>query len=137
LENYYTILGIDQRASTTEVKAAYKKLALRYHPDKNPDKKEAEERFKLLHEAYKTLSDLGKRKKHDLTLGLTKASTQVSYQYNIGGFYRSTLQGNTSTSLHFQKPEVFVRKKKDVEFYLFWSALGMILLLAGVFAFKL
>ena len=66
--DYYKILGVDKKASQEEIKKAYRKLALKYHPDKNPDNKEAEEKFKLLNEANDVLSDPEKRKKYD-TLG--------------------------------------------------------------------
>jgi len=67
-KDYYKILGVDKKASQDEIKKAYRKLALKYHPDKNPDNKEAEERFKLMNEANDVLSNPEKRKKYD-TLG--------------------------------------------------------------------
>ena len=63
--DYYEILEISRDASTAEIKKAYRKLALRYHPDKNPDNPEAEERFKLINEAYGVLSDEEKRAIYD------------------------------------------------------------------------
>ncbi len=62
--DYYEILGIDKNASKSEIKKAYRKLALKYHPDKNPDK-EAEEKFKEISEAYAVLYDDEKRKMYD------------------------------------------------------------------------
>jgi len=62
--NYYDVLGISRSATTKDIKAAYRKLALKYHPDKNPDKN-AEEIFKSVSEAYATLSDDKKRKRYD------------------------------------------------------------------------
>ncbi len=64
-KDYYKLLGVDEKASEKEIKKAYKKLALKYHPDKNPDNKEAEEKFKEINEAYQVLSDAEKRKKYD------------------------------------------------------------------------
>jgi len=52
-------------AATTRLKKAYRKLAMKYHPDRNPNKKEAEERFKEINEAYAVLSDKEKRKQYD------------------------------------------------------------------------
>jgi curved DNA-binding protein len=64
-EDYYKILGLSKTASSDEIKKAYRKLALKYHPDKNPDNKEAEEQFKKISEAYAVLSDSEKRKQYD------------------------------------------------------------------------
>lgn len=61
----YEILGVSKGASVDEIKKAYRKLALKYHPDKNPDDKEAEERFKEATEAYSILSDKDARAKYD------------------------------------------------------------------------
>lgn len=64
-KDYYQILGVAKGASPDEIKKAYRKLALKYHPDRNKDDKEAEERFKELGEAYAVLSDPKKRKQYD------------------------------------------------------------------------
>lgn len=63
--DYYEILGIAKSASADEIKAAYRKLALKYHPDRNPDNKEAEEKFKEATGAYEVLSDAEKRQRYD------------------------------------------------------------------------
>jgi len=63
--DYYDILEIHQNASDAEIKKAYRRLAMRYHPDKNPDDKEAEGRFKEVNEAYEVLSDPQKRATYD------------------------------------------------------------------------
>jgi curved DNA-binding protein len=64
-KDYYEMLGVSKTASDDEIKRAYRKLAMKYHPDKNTNKKEAEERFKELNEAYAVLSDKEKRKQYD------------------------------------------------------------------------
>ena len=63
--DYYEILGVDRKASGSDVKRAYRKLALKYHPDKNPDDSQAEERFKEAAEAYEVLQDDQKRAQYD------------------------------------------------------------------------
>lgn len=64
-KDYYVTLGIAKGASPDEIKKAYRKLAQKYHPDKNPGDKQAEEKFKELTEAYAVLSDADKRKQYD------------------------------------------------------------------------
>ncbi|MBN2388780.1 MAG: J domain-containing protein [Anaerolineales bacterium] len=64
-KDYYKILGVDRKASSDEIKRAYRKLAMQYHPDRNPGDKTAEERFKEINEAYQVLSDSGKRARYD------------------------------------------------------------------------
>lgn len=63
--DYYEVLGIGKTASDDEIKKAYRKLAIKYHPDKNPGDKEAEEKFKEATEAYEVLSDKQKRSRYD------------------------------------------------------------------------
>jgi molecular chaperone DnaJ len=63
--DYYKTLGVDKRASAEEIKKAYRKLARKYHPDRNPDDKQAEERFKEISQAHDVLGDPEKRKQYD------------------------------------------------------------------------
>ena len=78
-KDYYKVLGVDKKASQDEIKKVYRKLAVKYHPDKNPGDKKAEEKFKEINEAYDVLGDAVKRKKYD-ELG---ANWQA---YEKGGF---------------------------------------------------
>src|SRR5690606_36897441 len=64
-KDYYEILGISKSADASEIKKAYRKKAIEYHPDKNPGDKQAEENFKLADEAYEVLSDPDKRSRYD------------------------------------------------------------------------
>lgn len=64
-EDYYSILGITRSADDTEIKKAYKKMAMKYHPDRNPGDKTAESKFKLVGEAYEVLSDPEKKRNYD------------------------------------------------------------------------
>ena len=63
--DYYEVLGVSKDASSDELKKSYRKLAMQYHPDRNPDDKSAEEKFKEAAEAYEILSDSDKRAKYD------------------------------------------------------------------------
>lgn len=76
-KDYYKILGVEKSASQDEIKKAYRKLALKYHPDRNKDDKTAEERFKEVGEAYAVLSDVEKRKQYD-----TYGSTDFRQRYS-------------------------------------------------------
>jgi molecular chaperone DnaJ len=64
-KDYYDVLGVDRKADDATIKKAYRKLALKYHPDRNPDDKEAEDKFKEAAEAYEILSDADKRARYD------------------------------------------------------------------------
>ncbi|HEV2980451.1 MAG TPA: DnaJ domain-containing protein, partial [Solirubrobacteraceae bacterium] len=67
--DYYKALGVDKKATADEIKKAYRKLARQYHPDRNPDDKAAEERFKEISQAYDVLGDPDKRKQYDSATG--------------------------------------------------------------------
>jgi len=64
-EDYYKMLGLDKKATTEDIKKAYRRLAMKWHPDKNPNNKAAEEKFKKISEAYAVLSDPKKREEYD------------------------------------------------------------------------
>ncbi len=79
--DYYEVLGVSRDASEDEIKKAYRKLAMKYHPDKNPDNKEAEEKFKEASEAYEVLSDKEKRQVYD-----QYGHAGIDQQFGNGGF---------------------------------------------------
>jgi curved DNA-binding protein len=90
--DYYDILGVSRNATEDEIKKAYRKLALKYHPDRNKGNKEAEERFKEINEAYAVLSDKEKRQQYDTfgAEGFHQRFTQedIFRNFNSGGVFR-------------------------------------------------
>ena len=81
-DNYYQILGLNKNADDNEIKKAYKKLAIKYHPDKNPNNKDAEERFKTICEAYSVLSDKDKKEQYD-KFGKQGINSNFSYNTEV------------------------------------------------------
>ena len=68
--DYYEVLGVPKTADEAEIKKAYRKLAMQFHPDKNPDNKAAVEKFKEASEAYEVLSDKDKRQQKQAPVGI-------------------------------------------------------------------
>lgn len=89
MRNYYEMLGVNQNASSTEIKKAYRTLAIKYHPDRNLGNKAAEEKFKDINEAYEILSDQTRRVQYDQSLSSKKFMDQVGFS----GFGRNNPQG--------------------------------------------
>lgn len=88
-KDYYAILGLDKNANEEEIKKAFRKLALQYHPDRNPGDKAAEEKFKEMNEAYQVLSDSDKRTQYD-QFGTADFNGQGGFDFggfqDLGGF---------------------------------------------------
>ena len=82
--DYYQILGVEKGAGPEDIKKAYRKLALKYHPDRNPNNREAEEKFKKISEAYAVLSDSEKRKQYD-----SFGSDQFSQRFSQEEIFRN------------------------------------------------
>lgn len=91
MKTYYEILGIANNASLDIIKSAYRKLVIKYHPDRNPGNKEAEKRFIEINQAYEILSDTTLRNQYDLSLTAPKASRNTT---------------NFSQNINAQKPEI-------------------------------
>jgi len=90
--NYYKMLGVDEQADEEQLKSAYRKLAFKYHPDRNPDDKAAEDTFKQLTEAYRILSDPRKRSEYDRRQapsgqGSTASSAYQSQRTNVNDVF--------------------------------------------------
>src|SRR5690349_11701863 len=85
-QDYYQILGVPRTASEADIKKAYRKLARKYHPDFNPNNKQAEEKFKQTQEAYEVLSDSEKRKKYDQLGANWKSGAEFTPPPNWEGF---------------------------------------------------
>src|ERR1700733_9920663 len=92
-KDYYKILGVDKKASQDDIKKAYRKLAVKFHPDKNPGDKKSEEKFKEINEANDVLSDPEKRKKYD-DLGENWQSQQAQGGFNNARGARGGRQGS-------------------------------------------
>ncbi len=96
--DFYQILGVPQSASSTRIKEAFKRLALTYHPDRNPSNTFAEEKFKQVNEAYQTLSNPEKKAKYDLIFQYSSRSTVSSQPHDT---YSSTAK---RYSRHVNRP---------------------------------
>lgn len=83
MQDFYEVLGIDKSASDAQIKAAFKRMAMKYHPDRNPGDKQAEENFKLVNEAYHTLVDHDKRARYDSRFEWVSEQTNDFYWEEI------------------------------------------------------
>jgi curved DNA-binding protein len=99
-KDYYKVLGVERSADEDEIKRVYRKLALQYHPDKNPGDKGAEERFKEINEAYEVLGDPTKRQKYDQLGSSYKAWERTGGR--AGGFDWSQWTGASPGGVHVE-----------------------------------
>lgn len=93
MKDLYEILGVDKNVSKDELKRAYRKIAMKYHPDRNPDNKEAEQKFKEAAEAYAVLNDDSKRAKYD--------------QFGHAGVGMGDMGGQGFGDMHFSMEDIF------------------------------
>ena len=100
-KDYYKTLGVEKDASSEEIKKAYRKLALKYHPDRNPGNKAAEEKFKEITEANEVLSDPDKRKKYD-QLGSNWNKYQYTGANGMNDIFSQFGRGGQGTSYNFE-----------------------------------
>ncbi len=102
-KDYYKVLGVERKAPADQIKKAYRKLAVKYHPDKNPDNKQAEERFKEISEAYDVVGNAEKRKKYDELGSNWKQYEQQGFDgFGRGGRRQSSRGGQTDFSDFFE-----------------------------------
>jgi tetratricopeptide (TPR) repeat protein len=88
MADYYQLLGIRKDATSTEIRTAYKRLAMLYHPDRNQDNPEAEELFKLINEAYHVLADPLKKQRYDARFSMGAAGTHHSSAHDTAAYWR-------------------------------------------------
>lgn len=106
-QDYYALLGVSRSATDEEIKKAYRKLAIQYHPDRNPDDKKAEDKFKEITEAYETLGDNKKREMYD-KFGHTQGGNPFGggaggpFGGGAGGGFGRTYSGNNAGGDPFQ-----------------------------------
>ncbi len=103
-KDYYATLGVAKGADADTIKKAYRKLALKHHPDKNPDDKQAEEKFKEITEAYAVLSDTEKRRKYDQF-----GDSGFHQRYSQEDIYRNFDVGDMFREFGFGSDDIFGR----------------------------
>lgn len=132
--NYYIVLGVSNTAGFEEIKAAYRELAKKYHPDKNPGNKAAEDFFKEVQQAYAVLSNPEKRRKYDLKFSYNSAqgkTTRSSYTQYSGNAYQYAQQQAQfkQRTKNTVKPKQPSKPDKSENYYILISVgIAMILL---------
>lgn len=112
--NWYQVLEVSQQASEEEIKASYRKLAKKYHPDAHPGDKECEKRFKEISEAYSILSDQEKRKKYDAELSRNRQSGHSGKESKDPHMSRTEPVDFQNVQKNFEKFFGFNPETKDI-----------------------
>ena len=140
-KNYYEILGVSPEAPSEEVKKAYRQLALKFHPDRNPGDRQAEERFKEISEAYEVLMDPEKRRQYDL-LSRTPfgAGRQPDFSYTQEEIFRDIFNNPAASDVFSELGREFARMgfRFDERFFehLFFGGRGFFFVFGGPGGFQ-
>ena len=139
MENYYSILNVSNNADEDQIKQAYRTLAMKYHPDKNPDNKAAEEKFKHISEAYSVLSNPQRRRDYDLGTSTPFNSSEKTYTYgqNTNPFGDDIFSSNWWKNWRNIRSENAKKREKISRSEAFKILIsGIILTIVGLLLFK-
>lgn len=141
MKDYYAILGVAKTATKDEIRAAYRKLALECHPDRNPGNKDAESRFRMISEAYDNLSDDQRRRQYDAFGEAPDPVTGATRSYggnNLDSIFQmmSEVFGSTSPFANRTKTKKTPKKKTSAKPCEKCNGEGMIGTDLGFFMFK-
>jgi curved DNA-binding protein CbpA len=129
--NYYIVLGVSNTAAFEEIKAAYRELAKKYHPDKNPGNKAAEDFFKEVQQAYAVLSNPEKRRKYDLKFnyGATQEKAKRTAYTPYGGNAYQYAQQQAQNKQQPKSPKTKAAKPDKSENYYILISVGVAMIL--------